>query len=128
MAQNEQIRQQVLEFFSGWPTELGLFEGLSAMIEEIGPAKLEVQKTQIAFGTRRKFAWAWMPTEWARANRPGNPLIVSFSLGRRVEHQRIVEWVEARPGRFTHHVVVHGPEELDGQLREWLEEAYASSK
>ena len=32
---------------------------------------------------------------------------------------------EPYPGRWTHHLLVSTPEELDGQLLAWLQEAYA---
>ena len=33
--------------------------------------------------------------------------------------------VEPYPGRWTHHILVRTPEEIDGELLAWIDEAYA---
>ena len=38
---------------------------------------------------------------------------------------RIAQATEPYPGRWTHHLLVSTPEDLDGQLLAWLQEAYA---
>ena len=37
---------------------------------------------------------------------------------------RIAVAVEPYPNRWTHHVVVSQPEEIDGKLLDWLSQAY----
>lgn len=45
---------------------------------------------------------------------------MTFWLGYRLESPRIA--VEPYPGRFTHHVLVSGPGEVDDELMGWVEE------
>ena len=54
--------------------------------------------------------------------------MVTFGLGSRVEDPRIAVAVEPYPRRWTHHVLLSQPEEVDGQLLDWLREAYVFSQ
>lgn len=110
-------------FFEGRPESFRLFEALRAEIESIGPVKMAVMKTQVSFGTRRKFAWVWLPQMWVR-KRPETSITLTFCLDREVRHPRIVEAVEPSPGKWTHHVLIDKVEDIDDEVREWLREAY----
>lgn len=45
-------------------------------------------------------------------------------LGRRLENPRIVQAAEPYPGRWTHHVLLEKPEDVDEELMDWLDLAY----
>jgi len=81
-------------------------------------------KTQVSFGARTKFAWVWLPQLWTK-KRPEKSITLTFNVGRHIKHDRIVEAVEPRPGRWTHHVIIESKSDLDEDVREWLCEAYA---
>ena len=49
---------------------------------------------------------------------------MTFGLFRWVEDPRIAVAVEPYPNRWTHHVVLSDPAQVDSQLMAWLEEAY----
>ena len=85
---------------------------------------LRVQKTQITFSARFGFAWFWLPDRRVKGC-PEAKLMVSFGLDHRVESSRIFAAVEPYPNRWTHHVPVATPAEQDGELLDWLEQAYA---
>lgn len=51
----------------------------------------------------------------------------SFSLPRRVGHDRIVSKVTEYHGRWYHVANLRSPDDLDDMLRGWLTEAYLSS-
>ena len=53
-----------------------------------------------------------------------NFLVVSFAADRRIDHQRIVSVAEPYPHRWTHHVLVTCPEDIDKRLLDWVEQAY----
>ena len=55
-------------------------------------------------------------------------IIVTFGLGAKVEDPRIAVAVEPYPNRWTHHVLVSRPEEVDEKLLSWLQEAYTFSE
>ena len=51
--------------------------------------------------------------------------MVTVGLARKVESPRIAVATEPYPGRWTHHIVVAGPEEIDDELMGWVKEAAA---
>lgn len=110
-------------FFEGRPEAFRCFEAIRKEIEAIGPVKLEVMKTQVSFASKRKFAWVWLPQMWIR-KRPQTSITLTFCLDREVRHPKIVEAVEPGPGKWTHHVLIDGIEDLDDEVRLWLKEAY----
>ena len=82
-----------------------------------------VQKTQIAFANRHKFAFvSFLPVRKAK-ERPKVFIVVTFGLGYRVQSPRIDAAVEPYPGRFTHHVLISGTGEIDDELMGWVKEA-----
>ena len=56
-------------------------------------------------------------------DRPAVWVTISFGLGYRKESQRIDVATEPYPGRWTHHVMVGTPDEIDEELLGWLQEA-----
>jgi hypothetical protein len=117
----------VEELFSERPGAFMLFEKVRLFIESIGPVTREVTKTQVSFGTTRKFAWVWLPQTYTK-KRPEKSITLTFALGRHITHDRIAEAVEPRPGRWTHHVIIEKEEDLNADVQEWLREAHAFSK
>ena len=110
-------------FFANRPESLKLFNAVRACIETLGPSKIEVMKTQISFGAKRKFAWVWLPQTWIK-KRPGNSITLTFYLRRRIVADKIESAVEPRPGYWTHHVIIQKETDLDEDVRNWLREAY----
>jgi len=51
-------------------------------------------------------------------------IVLTFGLGRRIEHERITQVVEPYPGRWTHHVIIENEADLDQDVRGWLRDAY----
>ncbi len=109
--------------FEDRPKAKRMFDATRSLIEALGPSKMGVRKTQVAFRVERNFALVWLPQMWVR--RPEGSITLAFALGRRVDHPRIEESVEPRPGQWTHHVIVEEEADLDGDVRGWLAEAYA---
>ena len=82
---------------------------------------IRVTKTQISFKNRYIFA----VVSFQRV--PGCPkehLLVTFGLGYPKQDPRISVVTEASPHRWTHHVPVTRPEELNKELMGWIDEAY----
>ncbi len=114
------------EFFAGQPQSRQLFDALCGMIEAFGPVALRVTKSQVAFRRRKTFAWAWMPGKYLR--RPAAPLVLTLALRRRDASRRWKEAVEPAPGRFTHHLELYSPQDIDDQVQAWLREAWEEAK
>ncbi len=113
------------ELFEGQPGSLKLYESVRNYIESIGPVKIDISKTQVAFGVKTKFAWVWLPQMWIK-KRPLNTITLALDLDHEVKDPRIKEAVEPRPGRWTHHILIDSEKDLDNKVKDWLREAYAN--
>lgn len=113
------------DFFAGREESARIFETLHSAIGDLGPAELRVTKSQIAFRRRKAFAWAWLPGRYLRGEHA--PLVLTLSLRRKDPSPRWKEIVEPAPGRFTHHLELGSPEDIDNDIRAWLQEAWADA-
>jgi hypothetical protein len=113
------------DFFRGRDESRRIFDMLRAAVDVIGPTDLRVTKSQAAFRRRVSFAWAWMPDVYLG---PGHaPLVLTVALRRRDPSPRWKQVVEPAPGRFTHHLELRSPEEIDDEVRAWLAEAWQAA-
>ena len=118
-------------FFDGKPEELALYEALEARIRtEVPDVRIKVQKSQITFYNKHLFACVSYVRVRKKAQLPPCYIVVTVGLARRVESPRIAVATEPYPGRWTHHIVVAGPEEIDNELMDWVKEgaAFAAAK
>lgn len=113
-----------LFFFNEKPEALPLYRELERKIRtEIPNVTVKVQKTQIAFSNRRNFAFvSFLPVRRAK-ERPKAYITVTFGLRYRKGSPRIDAAVEPYPNRWTHHMLIASPEEIDEELLGWLKEA-----
>lgn len=113
-----------LLFFNQYPQLQPLYE---ALLEELlcrhPDVKVRVSKTQLSFYNRHLFAMVALPLR-RKKDWPKVFLQLSFGLEYRLESPRIAVAVEPYPNRWTHHVLLTSPEQLDEELFGWLEEAY----
>ena len=124
MTTPDHYESDVLFFFDGKPAQLALYQALERAMEARFPeASVKVQKSQISFYHRHLFAAASLPLR-RRKEWPKECLLVTFGLSHRLSSPRIAVAVEPYPNRWTHHVVVAREEEIDGELLDWLAEAY----
>ena len=128
MQTGEHYDADVLFFFDGRPLELGLYQVFFDEMQRRFPgASVKVQKSQISFCGRYLFAAASLPVR-RKKGWPEHCILVTFGLSRRLLSPRIAVAVEPYPNRWTHHVVVSDPAEIDGELMGWVEEAHACSE
>lgn len=124
----ERYESDVLFFFDGRPLELAMYQTLFRSLETAFPeASVRVQKTQISFYGRHLFAAVSLPVR-RRKGWPEHCIVVTIGLSHRLESPRIAVAVEPYPNRWTHHVLVSGEEQIDGELLDWLKEAWAFSE
>lgn len=124
----EHYTADLLFFFDGKPRELALYQHLETQMELLVPeASVKVQKSQISFYGRHLFAAASLPLR-RRKTWPEECILVTFGLGYRLDSPRIAAAAEPYPGRWTHHVVVSQEAQVDGELLDWIREAYAFSR
>lgn len=110
------------EFFAGRDESRLIFEAVREAVAAIGPAEIRATKSQVAFRRRRGFAYVWMPGMYLR--RDGAPLVLTVGLRRRDGSPRWKQVVEPAPGRFTHHLELYAPAEVDAEVSSWLREAW----
>ncbi|MDO5406276.1 MAG: DUF5655 domain-containing protein [Eubacteriales bacterium] len=112
-------------FFDQHPYALSLFEQfrqkLLVMFPETG---MRVQKTQITFTNPRVFACVSMAKVRKAKDRPKEYIVVTFGLGTQLLSPRIDVATEPYPNRWTHHVLISGPQEIDEELMEWIQMSY----
>ena len=125
------MNNDILFFFGEHMDTLPIYERLeNAILSRIPGVKRQVAKTQITFAGRRDFAFvSFNPCRKAK-DRPAVWMTVTFGLGYRKESPRIDVATEPYPGRWTHHVMVGTPDEIDEELLGWIQEAaeFSSSK
>ena len=118
-----------LLFFAGHGEALALYQALEEWIFERFPeAEKRVQKTQITFYNSRVFACVSFARVKRKAELPEGWLTLTLGLPYPLESERVAVKTEAYPGRWTTHFVLGSEGELDGELIEWLEQAYAFSE
>lgn len=116
--------EDVLFFFGEHMDALPMYERLEEWIlSQIPNVRIKAAKTQITFANKRGFAFvSFNPCRRAK-ERPEVWMTVTFGLGYHKESPRIDAAVEAYPGRWTHHVMVGSPDEIDEELLGWIREA-----
>ena len=121
----EHYTSDVLFFFDGKPLELSLYQTLTERMAEVLPdnVSVKVQKTQISFYNRQLFAAASLPVR-RKKDWPRDCLVVTVGLAHPLDSPRAAVSVEPYPGRWTNHILITRPEELDSELIEWLREAH----
>lgn len=123
--------QDVLFFFEKAPDALPLYQTLEQKLREILPdMTLKVGKSQISFYLGHQFGCASLLAVRRKKDLPSPYLTVTFGLAYPVEHPRIAVKTEPYPNRWTHHVVIGQPEDVDEELLAWLKEAaeFAATK
>ena len=120
------MNPDVRMFFDPHPAALQLDEALAGeMAARFPETRVRVQKTQITVSNRRVFACVSFLRVKRKAELPGSWFILSLGLPYALESPRVAAKVEPYPGRWTTHIVLSDPSELDAELLAWVEQAYA---
>ncbi len=109
------------EFFTGHEESRRIFEAVALTVAAAGPAEVRVSKSQVAFRRRTAFAFTWMPDMYL--SRGDVPLVLTIGLRRRDDSSRWKQVVQPSPGRFTHHLELRSPADVDESVSRWLQEA-----
>ena len=120
------MTSEELLFFNEMPDALPIYETFrNRVTEEIPDVRIDIKKTQISFSNKRMFACVSFIKARRAKDRPSPYLVVTFGLVHQAQSPRIDVATEAYPNRWTHHVILSAPQELDPELMDWLEQAYA---
>ncbi len=110
------------EFFAGNVQARELYAAVCQAVEGVGETSIRVGKSQIAFRRRRAFAAVWIPGRYLRGRTA--PLVLTVFLPVRDRSPRWKQVVEPTPGRFTHHLELERPADVDGEVAGWLRRAW----
>lgn len=113
------------ELFADKALPKTLFAAVQREVEALGVASIRATKSQIAFRRRRAFAWVWMPGQYLKGRTA--PLVLTVALPWRDRSPRWKEIVEPVPGRFTHHLELNDPADIDEEVRGWLRQAWEAA-
>ena len=109
----------VEEYFSTGPAhERPIFEAVMAHLDTVGPVHVEPVSVGIFLKRAQTFAQLRPKDRW---------VALSFSLPRKVDHERIIRKVIEYHGRHHHVANLRDAGDLDDRLRGWLTEAYLAS-
>lgn len=113
----------VLLFFQRMPALLPLYQALIEQLDTLpDDTVIKVQKTQITFVSRYVYGCVSLPMR-RKKGWPEQFLLVTFGLPVRLDSPRIAAAVQPYPNRWTHHVLVTTPDDLDAELMGWLRQA-----
>ena len=116
----------VLFFFNRAPDALPLYEIFEArVLAEVEDVSIRVQKTQITYTNPRVFAAVSFLPVRKKAQRPEHYITVTLGMNRRLDSPRVDAVSEPYPNRWTHHLLIASPEEIDEELMDWVREAAA---
>lgn len=125
METSEQYPMDLACFFQDRPEEAALYAALYEAMDAAFPqAQVKVQKTQISFYQRHLFAAVSLPVR-RRKDWPAHCIVLTLGLPALLDSPRIAMAVEPYPGRWTHHILIDAPDQIDAQLLAWLQEARA---
>lgn len=109
----------VEEYFSTGPAhERPIFEAVMDHLRTLGPVHVEPVSVGIFLKRTQTFAELRPKDRW---------VALSFSLPRRVQHERITRKVNEYHGRYHHVANVRTVEDFDDGLRALLTEAYVNA-
>ena len=122
------MSDDILLFFDRHMDVLPMYEKLERLIlARIPDVKIKVAKTQITFANKYGFAFVSFNPCRKAAERPKSWMTISFGLGYRNNSPRLDVVSEAYPGRWTHHVMLGSPDEINEELLAFITEAASFS-
>lgn len=117
-------RGDILAFFHEHAEAFSLYEPLEARLLAFPGTSIRVQKTQITFSNRHVYACASFLRVRRKAELPDPYLVLTLGMPYPLESGRVVVKTEPYPGRWTTHILLSRPDELDEELFSWAKEAY----
>jgi len=92
------------------------FDAVLAAVEPVGPVTVLPERTRIALHVRMSFAAFVARKHWLDGH---------VVLSRRLDSPRFTRVEVYSPRNVLHAFRLHGPDDVDAELRSWLSEAYA---
>ena len=120
-----ELDADALMFFDQHMDILPLYQAFEELLFDSFPVvNKRVQKTQITFSNRHVFVCVSFARVKRKTELPMRFIVITLGLPAPLDSERVAVKTEPYPGRWTHHIVVNKPEELDEELLSWVREAY----
>ena len=120
-----ELDADALMFFDQHMDIFPLYQAFEELLFDSFPVvNKRVQKTQITFSNRHVFACVSFARVKRKTELPMRFIVITLGLPAPLDSERVAVKTEPYPGRWTHHIVVNKPEELDEELLSWVREAY----
>ena len=120
-----ELDADALMFFDQHMDILPLYQAFEELLFDSFPVvNKRVQKTQITFSNRHVVACVSFARVKRKAELQMRFIVITLGLPAPLDSERVAVKTEPYPGRWTHHIVVNKPEELDEELLSWVREAY----
>ena len=120
-----ELDADALMFFDQHMDILPLYQAFEELLFDSFPVvNKRAQKTQITFSNRHVFACVSFARVKRKTELPMRFIVITLGLPAPLDSERVAVKTEPYPGRWTHHIVVNKPEELDEELLSWVREAY----
>lgn len=108
-------------FFHAHPQALPLYAALLCAVRERCPDAVEkFCRTQISLSCGRVFACVSFLRVRPRSELPPGSLVLTLCLPFPLSSPRVAACVQPYPGRWTHHLVLASPADLNAELLSWL--------
>lgn len=109
------------DLLDGNPIGTSVYEKVRSCLADLGPYEVRTSKSQIASRCQRGFAYIWLPGQYLK--NPDAEVVLSIALGRHEQSARFKEVVHPATHHWMNHLELHGPDEIDAEVVEWLREA-----
>ena len=120
-----ELDADALMFFDQHMDILPLYQAFEELLSDsFSVVNKRVQKTQITFSNRHVFACVSFARVKRKAELPMRYMVITLGLPAPLDSERVAVKTEPYPGRWTHHIVISTPEELDEELLSWIKTAY----
>ena len=120
-----ELDADALMFFDQHMDILPLYQAFEELLYDSFPVvNKRVQKTQITFSNRHVFACVSFARVKRKTELPMRFIVITLGLPAPLDSERVAVKTEPYTGRWTHHIVINKPEELDEELLSWVREAY----
>ncbi len=121
---NKEGSLAAMQFFEKKPELFAVFAAFDEKVTEaFEGVQVRVQKTQITYSERYNFAAVSLPQRKIPGF-SGEFLLVTLGLPCELKSSRIAVATEPYPRRWTHHIPVYSPEDVDEELMCWVKEAH----
>ena len=111
-------------FFEGSGTARGIYDAAERMASGIGPMTVRVSRSQVSFRRRRGFAYLWRPGMYVRSD---VPVVLSLALPYEIASPRFKETAHPARGIWMHHLELLDSSQLDGEVEQWMRQAYEAA-